>query len=60
MNEEIVKMVMELVRDGGNAAIWIFAIHYIISIGKFTIGFGFLYAAVCKVCAVIKGAIEDD
>lgn len=63
MDEKIVEMIVSLVRDGGTAAIWVFAIHYGISIAKFAIGFGFFYGAVCKVCSVIKGvcdAVHED
>lgn len=59
MDEKIVEMIVSLVRDGGNAAIWVFAIHYSVSIAKFGIGFGFLYAAVVKVCAIVKEVCND-
>lgn len=63
MNEKIVEMITSLVRDGGSAAIWVFAIYYSMSVAKFAIGFGCLYASVCKIGSIIKGvadAVRED
>lgn len=60
MNEQMFEAVLELVRNGGRAAIGIVVIHYVIGLIKFVLGMGVIGYAVSKLYKIIRYAIDAD
>lgn len=57
---EIIRAAIELVREGGAAAIWIVVVHYFVGLIKFVIGMGIIGYVVSKICKLIKHAVDVD
>jgi len=53
MNDSVVTAIVEMVKQGGQAAIWVYAIYAVAGVLKFAIGFGTMLAGVY---AIKKGA----
>lgn len=58
MNEEMFKAIIELVRSGGSAAVWIAVLHYAVCIIKLGMGLGLVIYCVQKVYDLIKHGVD--
>lgn len=58
MNEEMFKAIIELVRSGGSAAVWIAVLHYAVCIIKLGMGVGLILYCVHKVYDLIKHGVD--
>ena len=54
MNEQMIEAILQLVREGGQAAIYIVVVYYIIGLSKFALGMGIIGYAISKLYDVIK------
>ena len=54
MNETIVNAIVEMVKSGGTAALWIYLVYVLGTVAKVVIGFGFFYLAVRKISATLE------
>jgi hypothetical protein len=54
VNEEMFNSILELVRQGGAAAVWVYAVHMGVGVLKFIVGFGCLYACIVKICKTAR------
>ena len=60
MSENLMNGIIELVRQGGSTALWIYALYMGGSMLKFIIGFGCLYAAVSKFCVTLRSIFTKE
>lgn len=51
---EMFSAIIELVKNGGQAAVWIAVLHYVVSLTKFTLGMGLIFYAIR---AIVKGIV---
>lgn len=58
MNEQMFEAILQLVKEGGQAAFYIVAAHYIIGLAKFVLGMGILGYAISKIYSIIKYDID--
>lgn len=58
MNDELMQSIIELIRDGGAAAVWIYCLHLGAGILKFIVGFGFFFLAVKSAGKVVLTVAE--
>lgn len=58
MDTQMFEAILQLVKNGGQAATWIVIIHYLIGLGKFLIGMGLLGYVVSKLYGIIKYGID--
>ena len=54
MSENLMQAIVEMVKQGGTTALWVYVIHTVGAILKFGIGFGCLLVGLCKACKTIK------
>jgi len=54
MNEQMIEAILQLVREGGQAAIYVVVAYYIIGLSKFALGMGIIGYAISKLYDVIK------
>ena len=55
---EICEAVVQLVREGGQAAIYIVIVHYVVGLVKFVIGMGLVGYVASKLYGIIKYGID--
>ena len=58
MNGQIFEAVIQLVKEGGQAAIYVVIVHYIVGLVKFVIGMGLLGYVASKLYGIIRYGID--
>ncbi len=58
MNTDMIKAIVELIRDGGSGAAWIASIYYLVSLGRYLVVMGGLWAMTKTVCGLIRYGID--
>ena len=60
MKIEMMSAIIELVRDGGSVAVWITALHYLTSLGRYLLVMGGFWAIIKTICNCFKYIIEKE
>jgi len=60
MNDELLKAVIEMVRQGGTAAMWIYVAYLLGGVLKFAIGFGCILLGIYRACKTALIIAEKD
>lgn len=58
MNEEMFKAIIELVRSGGSAAVWIAVLHYVVITIQIVLAYGLGFWVLRKIYDIIKNGIN--
>jgi len=58
MNEQMLEAIIQLVRDGGQSAVYIVIFYYGLSFAKFVVGMGILGYAISKLWKILKYGID--
>jgi len=55
MNEEMLKAILEIVREGGQGAYALVIVHYVFALVRFALGMSLIYVSIKVVAGLVKG-----